>query len=142
MAEILEQFEHVKMGVCSQNGSEIIKRSFEHEGVLKYIDAVVGYDDIAFDFQKPDPSAFLLCLEKLEIFERNRRFVYVGDHSVDVAFGRNAEAVLKKDFPEAQVICVAIHHKGLYSEDSPEFPPDYTVRGAGELLSLLKELNI
>ena len=142
MTEILESFKHVKMGVCSQNGTEIIRRSLEHEGVLKYIEAVVGYDDVAYNFQKPDPAAFTLCLEKLEIFDRNRRFVYIGDHSVDVAFGRNAEAVLKKNFPEAQVICVALHHKGLYDEDSPDFLPDYSVHSAGELLALLKELDL
>ena len=67
--------------------------------------------------------------------------MYIGDHSVDVAFGKNAESVLKKDFPKAEVICVAIHHPGLYSEDDPRFLPDFTANNSEELFAVLKKLD-
>ena len=135
--EILEHFKDVKMGVCSQNGAEIIKRSLEHIDVLKYFGAVIGVDDVLFDEQKPHGSAFIKALEKLGIEDRNATFVYVGDRSVDVAFGRNAEAMLKKDFPDAKVICVAMHHPGDYCEEDENLLPDYIAKNTDELFEIL-----
>ncbi len=137
IGEILEHFRETKMGVCSQNGAGIIERSLEHHGVLKYFGAVIGVDDVLFEEQKPHPAAFIKCLEKLGITERKGTFVYIGDHSVDVAFGRNAEAMLKKDFPEAKVVCIAIHHPGDYCEEDENYPPDYIARGSEELFEIL-----
>lgn len=137
ITEILEHFKETKMGVCSQNGAGIIKRSLEHHDVLKYFDAVIGVDDVLFDEQKPHPSAFIKALEKLGIDDRSGTFVYIGDHSVDVAFGRNAEAMLKKDFPEAKVVCIAIHHPGDYCEEDENFLPDYIARNSSELFEIL-----
>ena len=48
-------YKNVKMGVCSQNGAGIIKRSLEHHGVLKYFGAVIGVDDVLFEEQKVFP---------------------------------------------------------------------------------------
>ena len=137
IAGVLEHFKDVKMGVCSQNGAGIIERTLEHRGVLKYFGAVIGIDDVLFDEQKPHPAAFMKALEKLGIDDRNGTFVYIGDHSVDVAFGRNAETVLKKDFPDAKVICVAMHHPGDYCEEDESLMPDFIARNTGELLEIL-----
>ena len=138
--EILEYFKETKMGVCSQNGAGIIKRSLEHRDVLKYFGAVIGVDDVLFDEQKPHGSAFIKALDKLEITDRNKTFVYIGDRSVDVAFGRNSEAMLKKDFPDAKVICVAIHHPGDYCEEDENFLPDYIAHNSGELFEILNKI--
>jgi HAD superfamily hydrolase (TIGR01549 family) len=135
--EILEHFKETKMGICSQNGAGIILRSLEHHNVLKYFDAVIGVNDVLFDEQKPHGSAFIKALEKLGIEDWNATFVYVGDRSVDVAFGRNAEAMLKKDFPEAKVVCVALHHPGDYCEEDKNCLPDYIAHGSAELFEIL-----
>ena len=138
--EILEHFKETKMGVCSQNGAGIIKRSLEHRDVLKYFGAVIGVDDVLFDEQKPHGSAFIKALDKLEITDRNKTFVYIGDRSVDVAFGRNSEAMLKKDFLDAKVICVAMHHPGDYCEEDENFLPDYIAHNSGELFEILNKI--
>ena len=138
--EVLSALSPIPMGICSQNGAEIIRRSLKHHGILEYFGAVVGYDDVPYEGQKPAPDAFFVCLDRLGISERNLSFVYVGDHSVDIAFGRNAEAELKKDFPDARVICVALHHPGLYENNDLCFPPDFTANSSADLLSVLKKL--
>lgn len=138
--EILGAMASVPMGICSQNGAEVIRRSLEHHRLLEYFGAIVGYDEVPFDGQKPAPDAFFVCLDRLGIADRGGRFVYVGDHSVDVAFGKNAEAELKKSNPDAEVICIAIHHPGLYAENDPRFLPDYTVTSSEQLFPVLKKL--
>lgn len=139
--EMLAALAPIPMGVCSQNGAEVIRRSLEHHGILKYFGAVVGYDEVPFDGQKPAPDAFFVCLDRLGIKKRGCRFIYVGDHSVDVAFGKNAETELKKSFPAAEVICVAVHHPGLYADDDPRFAPDFTANNSEQLFAVLKKLT-
>lgn len=139
--KLLAEMAQTPMGVCSQNGAEVIRSSLEHHDILKYFGAIVGYDEVPFDGQKPAPDAFFVCLDRLKIADRSGRFIYVGDHSVDVAFGRNAEARLREEFPEAEVICIAIHHPGLYADDNPRFAPDFTVTSSEQLLTVLKKLN-
>ncbi len=139
--EMLAALAPIPMGVCSQNGAEVIRRSLEHHGILKYFGAVVGYDEVPFDGQKPAPDAFFVCLDRLGIKNRGCRFIYVGDHSVDVAFGKNAETELKKSFPAAEVICVAVHHPGLYADDDPRFAPDFTANNSEQLFAVLKKLT-
>ena len=56
---------------------------------------------------------------------------------MDVAFGRNAEAMLKKDFPKAKVVCIAMHHPGDYCEEHENFLPDYIARNSSELFEIL-----
>lgn len=141
MPEMLAALAPIPMGVCSQNGAEVIRRSLEHHGILKYFGAVVGYDEVPFDGQKPAPDAFFVCLDRLGIKKRGCRFIYVGDHSVDVAFGKNAETELKKSFPAAEVICVAVHHPGLYADDDPRFAPDFTANNSEQLFAVLKKLT-
>ena len=65
----------------------------------------------------------------------------MGDHSVDVAFGRNAETALKKSFPGARVVCAAMHHAGYYSGDDENFPPDFSAKSPEELLEILKQID-
>lgn len=139
--EMLAALAPIPMGVCSQNGAKVIRRSLEHHGILKYFGAVVGYDEVPFDGQKPAPDAFFVCLDRLGIKNRGCRFIYVGDHSVDVAFGKNAETELKKSFPAAEVICVAVHHPGLYADDDPRFAPDFTANNSEQLFAVLKKLT-
>lgn len=141
MPEMLAALAPIPMGVCSQNGAEVIRRSLEHHSILKYFGAVVGYDEVPFDGQKPAPDAFFVCLDRLGIKNRGCRFIYVGDHSVDVAFGKNAETELKKSFPAAEVICVAVHHPGLYADDDPRFAPDFTANNSEQLFAVLKKLT-
>lgn len=136
--EILEKFKDIKMGVCSQNGREIIEKTLEHQGVLGYFGAVLGIEDVPFDEQKPHPHAFIKCLEKLGTEKTAGTFVYIGDHSVDVAFGRNAEAVLRKSDPKARVITIAMHHPGCWCGEDEDFLPDHIALDTEELFEILK----
>lgn len=136
-AEILEKLMPMKMGICTQNSRDPVIKNLEHHGVLKYFGAVLGIDDVDFDEQKPNPSAFIKCLEALNIENFGGNFVYIGDHNIDIEFGRNSENFLKKSFPDAKVICIALHHSGSYEETDPDFPPDFIAKNNTELYDIL-----
>ena len=93
------------MGICSQNDSGNIRAALAAHGAADCFAAVVGHADVDFARQKPDPAAFLACLDRLGL--REGRFAYIGDHAGDIAFGRNAQAALRAMGRAAEVVCVA-----------------------------------
>ena len=71
------------MGICSQNDSGNIRAALAAHGAADCFAAVVGHADVDFAHQKPDPAAFLACLDQLGL--REGRFAYIGDHAGDIA---------------------------------------------------------
>lgn len=69
------------MGICSQNDSGNIRAALAAHGAADCFAAVVGHADVDFARQKPDPAAFLACLDRLGL--REGRFAYIGDHAGD-----------------------------------------------------------
>ncbi len=52
-------------GICSQNSSENIIQVLERNKLNHKIQAIIGYDDIPNNAQKPNPFSGIKCLEKL-----------------------------------------------------------------------------
>ena len=103
------------MGICSQNDSGNIRAALAAHGAADCFAAVVGHADVDFARQKPDPAAFLACLDRLGL--REGRFAYIGDHAGDIAFGRNAQAALRALGRTAEVVCVAAAWSGAPAAD-------------------------
>lgn len=140
MDEIFRKLKPIKMGICSQNSNKNIKKTLKHYGIEKCFEAIIGYDDLLGSEQKPDPAGFIKCIELLEINNESGTLIYIGDHSEDVVFGKNAEEVLKEK--EINVICIAIDHLGLslntYEKWSVQ--PNYFVQTTLELDNVLQKL--
>ena len=106
LAEVLPRLAALApMGICSQNDSGNIRAALAAHGAAGWFAAVVGHADVDFAHQKPDPAAFLACLDHLGL--REGRFACIGDHAGDIAFGRNAQAALRAQGRAAEVVCVA-----------------------------------
>lgn len=140
MAQLFHKLDHIKMGICSQNSNQNIKETLKHYGVDHCFDATIGYDDISGSEQKPDPTGFLKCIDSLNINNKDATFIYIGDHSEDVVFGKNAQEVLKED--NVNVICITIDHLNLNLNTYKKWPkqPEYFVQTAYELDSILDNL--
>lgn len=124
------------MGICSQNSSETIKTVLEHYGVLNKFQYIVGYDETGINYQKPDPSGFIKCVSGLEINNEDGFYIYIGDHSNDVTFARNAEKELNK-----KVISITVDYLGLNKDKYIYWKniPDYYVTSVEELNDVLKK---
>ena len=97
------------------NDEADIRAALAAHGAAGWFAAVVGHADVDFAHQKPDPAAFLACLDHLGL--REGRFAYIGDHAGDIAFGRNAQAALRAQGRAAEVVCVAAAWGGAPPED-------------------------
>lgn len=131
LKEALLRLPPVPMGICSQNSAANIRAALSAHSVGERFAAVVGHDDISYHAQKPDPAAFLACLDRLGLTEG--RFAYIGDHAEDVTFGKNAQAVLRSAGRDAAVFCVA----AAWSGGVPSPLADAAARTPAELPELL-----
>lgn len=140
MAKLFQKLKPIKMGICSQNSNKNIKETLKYYGVAHYFDAVIGYDDILGSEQKPNPTGFIKCLELLKLNNKNGTFIYIGDHSEDIIFGKNAQKALKEE--NINVICITVDFLNLNSNTYHKWTkqPDYFVKTIDELNTILDKL--
>lgn len=137
MIELIRELKPIPLGICSQNNRVQIENTLKHYGVRDCFDGIIGTLEVPITKQKPDAEGFLRCLEKMGAKEQDGVYIYIGDHSDDVTFGKNAAAVLR-----CEVVCVAIDHAGLNAERYKkwEIRPDYYAENTKQLKQILDSL--
>ncbi|WP_429100401.1 HAD family hydrolase [Aeromonas veronii] len=130
---VIDHFSAIPHGICSQNSQKNIRRVLELHGVNSLFKAVVGYDDVPGQQQKPHPFGGLKCLESIFGPARCQSLIYIGDHEADVQFARHLQAALGE---QSRVISVAV----AYSRATPErweHQPDHIARDVEDLLPIV-----
>lgn len=140
IAEILAAFSHIPMGICSQNGAEIILRSLHSHGIEKYFGSIIGYDDVPFDGQKPAPDAFF-ALTALEFPKGIAALCISATTALMSPSVKTPNRCSKKIFRRRRLSASQSTTPGLYSEDDPRFLPDFTANNSEELFAVLKKLD-
>ncbi|QIA63096.1 HAD hydrolase-like protein [Vibrio astriarenae] len=130
---IINQFSHLPHGICSQNSQNNIRRLLESNEISSTFKAIVGYDDVSSDNQKPDAFGGVKCINSIFGHIDTKCVMYIGDHEADVKFARNLQQSLGE---KAKVISVAV----AYSRSEPEFwdhKPDYTAYRVEDLAHII-----
>ena len=94
------------MGICSRNSSENIRTTLRRYGVEACFGAVIGYDELPPEQQKPDPAGYLECLRRLGVQGGEGLLYYIGDNRSDVQFARAAAEQLQAQGVSVQMCCV------------------------------------
>lgn len=128
---------HLPQGICSQNSSENIYRVLEQNNIHHKFNAVIGYDDIPSDVQKPNPFGGLKCLEQMFDTSKNRTVFYIGDHEGDVQFARNIEMELGGG---SRVIAVVAKYSGADTQ-SWSYKPDFEIEQPIDLLQIINHFS-
>lgn len=137
--EVIKQLGDIKQGICSQNCSKNIENTLNKFEVLEYFQSIIGYEDISYDEQKPNPSGFLKCIEKLNISINNSTIIYIGDHQEDTIFGKNAEEYYCSKGYNVKVICIAASYSG-HSTENWAIKPDFIAYSTTDIIDIIKEL--
>jgi HAD superfamily hydrolase (TIGR01549 family) len=137
LSELFVNLNGIQMGICSQNASENIWNTLSYYGVADYFSQIIGYADVPGNMQKPHPYGFTRCAEALNPDNNAGTYIYIGDHSDDVTFGKNGEAATGH-----KVICITIDYLGLNSDlySSWITAPNYFARNTNELKHILVSL--
>ncbi len=130
---VIDQFSQFHHGICSQNSQPNIRRVLINNGINSPFKAIIGYDDVPTNFQKPHPFGGIKCLESIFGHTNSQLLMYIGDHEADIIFSRNLQLELGDD---VKVISVA----AAYSRSKPEnwdTKPDYIANKVEDLLSII-----
>ncbi len=130
---VIEQFSNLPHGVCSQNSQLNIWNVLKRNGVDKPFQAVVGYDDVDSNSQKPHPFGGIKCLTNIFDEVENKLVMYVGDHEADVKFAKNIEEALGDG---SKVISVAAAYSGA-DPDGWSVKPDYIASCVSDLKGII-----
>ena len=133
--EIKETINEISLpqGICSQNSSENIQRVLIKNKLSQKFSALIGYDDIPSDQQKPSAFSGIKCLNQIYGTLQNKTIIYIGDHEGDVEFARNIEIALHKN---SKVISIAAMYSGANSK-LWNYKPDYEIENPTELLEII-----
>lgn len=134
-AEIKETINQISLpqGICSQNSSENINQVLNKFKIAHKINAIVGYDDIPSNRQKPSSYSGIKCLHQLFKTVHKKSIIYIGDHEGDVKFARNIEKDLLN---QNKVIAIVVKYSGA-TTDSWLYKPDFELDSPNELLRII-----
>lgn len=132
---IYETVKQIKFpqGICSQNSALNIQQVLKENHLLDKFRAIVGYDDIPSDAQKPNPLSGIICLKQLLNETAGKTIFYIGDHEGDIAFARNIE---KELVHQTKVIAILAKYSGANSEKW-KYKPDFEIEDPSALLNLI-----
>lgn len=137
--EVIKSFGDIKQGICSQNCSKNIEKTLKIFELSKYFQSIIGYQDVSYDEQKPNPSGFIKCVENLKISINNSTMIYIGDHQEDTIFGKNAEEYYRGKGYNVKVICIAASYSG-HSTDNWIVKPDFIAYSTTDIINIIKRL--
>lgn len=120
-------------GICSQNSSRNIDRVLKQYDLAHKFQAIIGYDDIPDNAQKPNPFGGLRCMERLFDTFTDKTIFYIGDHEGDVAFARNIGKAMGE---KGNVIAVVVKYSGANTSNWGH-KPDYEIDRPLDLIQLL-----
>ena len=126
----------VKQGIRSRNCAISIRKTLKKLGLSPYFEAIVGYEEVPWTEQKPNPAGFIKCLNMLNISLNNATVFYIGDHQEDVAFGKNAEALLNNGGHQVEVKCIAVNYSGSKPSDWI-LKPDFVASAPEDIHSII-----
>ena len=124
---------HLPQGICSQNSSENINRVLDQNNLSHKFQAIIGFDDIPSNAQKPFPFGGIKCLEQIFENTSSKTIFYVGDHEGDVEFARNIEIKLDE---KSKVIAVVAKYSGTDTKLWTH-KPDFEIERPSDLIDII-----
>lgn len=131
--EVINRFCDVPHGICSQNARQNIWDVLKLYRIDAPFRAVVGYDDLTGDTQKPHAAGGIMALADILGNTTDRCVMYIGDHEADVRFARNIQSTTGDG---TRVIAVAVAYSGA-RPDRWSVKADHVANRVSELGSII-----
>ncbi len=134
--QVLDTFKAIPQGVVSLNSKHEISKTLQVGGLREYFAHIVGYEDVGFDRQKPEPDALLACIDHL-VQEDSGQIAYIGDHEADAACVVRTNQQFRQQQRGLQVFSIGAMYGCAHRTETWNIMPDYTAYTSLELLDLL-----
>jgi phosphoglycolate phosphatase-like HAD superfamily hydrolase len=138
--QVLGELRRVPHGVFSLNSRDNILAALEEVNLATHFDSVVGYEQVPFSRQKPEPDGLVLCLEELTGLAPGA-VLFIGDHEMDALSAANANRHFESEGVDIRVLSVGVDFRtGELPTDWP-VTPDFLVARPAEILDLVENWN-
>ena len=137
---VLEGLRQVPQGVYSLNSRGNILEALAASGLSTYFSAVVGYEEVPFARQKPEPDGLVLCLNELTGLAPGV-VLLIGDHEMDVLSATNANRYFEAENIDIRVLSVGVNFRA--PQHAPSWPanPDFEATRPEEILDVVASLG-
>jgi len=134
---IMELGDRYPQGIVSLNSHANIRNSLSHNGVEGYFTAIIGYEEVDFAKQKPDPDGLLKCMTHLNIHNSAGTIIYIGDHESDAhcAFSTN-QALGKK-----RIISIGAFYEKDQTHTNWNYQPDHIALTTCHITEIIRSFN-
>lgn len=141
LIEVLSTLKHIPHGVVSQNSKQSIAHALQQGELLEYFGCIVGYEEVAFHKQKPEPDGLLLCMEQLTGSTSEGYVFYIGDHETDVKCAVNANRILQKNGLDIRTVSVGAFY-GCNGDDTHWMvKPDYRAKSVRDIITIVQNFQ-
>ena len=124
-------------GIVSQNSSENIRNNLERFNLEKYFDLIVGYEEVDFTKQKPNPEGLLTCISEITDLKNNDSVIYIGDHITDIECAYHANDKMNRN----AVISILLNYNKHNVTEGWEYKPDYITNVPKDILEIIYKIK-
>ncbi|MCF7792422.1 MAG: HAD family hydrolase [Candidatus Cloacimonetes bacterium] len=130
LIDVLETSQSIKHGIVSQNSKDNIKKLLIELQLDRYFQAIIGYEEVELDHQKPHPEGILNCLDEMSV--TSGKVVYIGDNETDIYTAINADKKLR----EIKICTIGVDFENERNRKHWKIQPDFIINNFRDLSRL------
>jgi HAD superfamily hydrolase (TIGR01549 family) len=134
---VVQKLSKYSQGIVSQNSSENIRINLERAGLAKYFHQIIGYEEVGFTEQKPNPEGLLKCIWKLTYKKNAGSVVYIGDHITDIECAQNANKKVNRNL----VISILLKNNKKNFTGGWSNKPEYTADHPEDIPEIIEKIK-
>jgi len=123
--------------IVSQNSSKVIKNNLKIFNIGKYFNHIVGYEEVDYANQKPNPTGLITCISAITDLTIDNSIIYVGDHITDIECAHRANEKLGSK----TVISILLNNKKNNLSKGWKHSPDFIADHPEDILDIIKHIN-
>lgn len=131
---IIEIAANCQQGIVSLNSYANIRNSLAQNGVEHLFSSVIGYEEVDFSKQKPDPDALLKCITHFNFHDSDGTIIYIGDHETDAHCAYNANQY----FGKKKVVSIGALYEKNHLTGNWKHQPDHIAYNTNDIRGILK----
>ena len=138
--EVIRELKSISHGIVSQNSNQIITQQLKENGLIDYFGSVIGYEEVEFAKQKPQPDGLIMCIEELTKLKPGLA-IYIGDHESDVHCAFNANQVFKDENIDIEIISVGAFYIDGTDDSNWTMKPNFKAKNTKDILEIMNNFR-
>jgi HAD superfamily hydrolase (TIGR01549 family) len=136
ISDVIKEIGNIPQGIVSQNSHHIISNQLLENELIDYFEIIIGYEEVDFEKQKPQPDGLIMCIEKLTKFKPGC-ILYIGDHETDAQCAFNANQVFKERNINIEVLSVGAFYGDNGDDSNWTIKPNFKANKSKDILKII-----